>query len=123
MKYLVMTSPDSQGISEVFYSLLLPEDLAPNDLAARWDRLVEASPITVKSSLQDTYKNLDLVKYSFLIGEDVISILTVNEDFGDETKLVAGFSEPVIIKSVDDSSEIDLGYLWDGDEFLAPETT
>ena len=123
MKYLVMTSPDSQGISEVFYSLLLPEDLAPNDLAARWDRLVEASPITVKSSLQDTYKNLGLVKYSFLIGEDVMSILTVNEDFGDETKLVAGFSEPVIIKSVDDSSEIDLGYLWDGDEFLAPETT
>jgi len=116
MKYLVMTSPDSQGISEVFYSLLLPEDLAPNDLAARWDRLVEASPITVTSSEGKPDR------YSFLIGEDVISILTVNEGFGDETKLVAGFSEPVVIKSVEDSSEIDLGYFWDGDEFLAPET-
>ena len=111
-----MTSPDSQGISEVFYSLLLPVDLAPNDLAARWDKLVENSPITVVLSEEKPDR------YSFLIGKEVISILTVNEGFGDETKLVAGFSEPVVIKSVEDSSEIDLGYFWDGEEFLAPET-
>lgn len=48
-------------------------------------------------------------------------MLTNNEP-EDEAKLTAGFSEPVVIKSVEDSSEIDLGYFWDGNEFLAPET-
>ena len=107
-----MTSPDSQGVSEVFYSALLPVDLAPDNLIERWDRLVENSPITVVASEG---------KYSFLIDNETISMLTNNEP-EDEAKLTAGFSEPVVIKSVEDSSEIDLGYFWDGNEFLAPET-
>jgi hypothetical protein len=113
MKYLVMTSPDSQGISEVFYSVIMPVDSAPNNLIERWDRLVENSPITVISSEG---------RYSLLIDNETISIITNNEP-EDEAKLTAGFSEPVVIKSVEDSSEIDLGYFWDGNEFLAPETT
>jgi len=111
MKYLVMTSPDSQGLSEVFFSAIFPVD-APNNLIERWDRLVENSPITVTSSGR---------QYSLLIDNETISIITNNEP-EDEAKLTAGFSEPVVIKSVEDSSEIDLGYFWDGNEFLAPET-
>jgi hypothetical protein len=111
MKYLVMTSPDSQGVSEVFYSVILPVDLAPDTLIEKWDRLVENSPITVASSEG---------KYSLLIDNETISIITNNEP-EDEARLTAGFSEPVVMKSVEDSSEIDLGYLWNGNEFLAPE--
>jgi hypothetical protein len=111
MKYLVMTSPDSQGLSEVFFSAILPVELAPANLIERWDRLVENSPITVESSEG---------KYSLLIDNETISIITNNEP-EDEARLTAGFSEPVVIKSVEDSSKIDLGYFWDGNEFLAPE--
>ena len=116
MKYLIMTSPNSQGISEVFYSLLLPVDSAPNDLIARWDKLVENSPITVVLSEEKPDK------YSFLIGKEVTSILTVHEGFGNEPKLAAGFSDPVVIKSVEDDDITDLGYFWNGNEFLDPES-
>jgi hypothetical protein len=145
MKYLVMTSPDSQGNSEVFYSLLMPEDSAPNDLVTRWDKLVDNSPITVVSSIGKDNLGIDAIwnedskefskpedkilrsskpreskTYSFLIENQVVSIITVNEDFGDDSKLVAGFSDPVVIKSVSDESPVDLGYIWDGTVFTPP---
>ena len=145
MKYLVMTSPDSAGNSEVFYALLLSEDTAPNDLIDRWDRLVDNSPITVvfgqgkqniginaiweeesekfnkpEEKFLRQLKPTDSKTYSFLINNEVTSILTINDDFGDDSKLVAAFSDPVIIKSVAYDSPIDLGHIWNGTDFLEP---
>lgn len=113
MKYVIMTSPNNQEISEVFYSVTLPIDLAPSDLIARWDKLVENSPITVVFDEEPT-------RYSLLIDGEITSVLTLNDESLKE-KLTAGFSNPVIIKSVSEGSDIDLGYLWNGSEFLAPE--
>lgn len=145
MKYLVMTSPDSQGNSEVFYSLLMPEDSAPSDLITRWNKLVDNSPITVVASTGKDNLGIDAIwnedskefskpedkvlrsskpreskTYSFLVESQVVSIITINEDFGDDSKLVAGFSDPVVVQSVEDDSPIDLGYIWDGNNFLPP---
>jgi len=145
MKYLIMTLPDSQGNSEVFHSFLMPEDLGPADLVTRWNKLVDNSPITVVSSTGKDNVGVDAIwnedseefsktedkilryskpresnTYSFLIENKVVSIITINEDFGDDSKLVAGFSDPVVIQSVEDDSPIDLGYIWDGNNFLPP---
>jgi hypothetical protein len=146
MKYLVMTSPDSQGKSEVFFSAPMPEDLAPSDLIKRWGKLVENSPITVVSSQGKDNLGLDAIwdensekfskpeekvlrmskpreskTFSFLVNNEVTTILTLNgEEDGDE-KFDIAFSEPVIVKSVEDDSPIDLGYIWDGTDFTPPE--
>jgi hypothetical protein len=147
MKFLVMTSPDSKGLSEVFYALLVPNGMGPGTLVERWESLVKNSPINViysggkenlsinavwdesseefsKPEDKEIYnmKKITDKTYSFLIDDEVVSIMTITEDFGDDSKLEAAFSDPVIIKSVDDDSEVDLGYIWDGTNFLEPES-
>jgi len=120
MKYLLMTSPNSQGKSEVFYSVYMPLNLAPSDLITRWDLLVENSPITVVNSTNEK-NSLDSKSFSFLINGGVSSIFTINgEEDGDE-KFEIAFSDPVIVKSVEDDSLIDIGYIWDGSDFTPPE--
>ena len=145
MKYLVLTAPNSEGISEVFYSTLLLEDFAPASLIGRWNVLIESSP--VKVVISDSAENLglnavwdedsntfsesdekpihsrkpiDTKAYSFIIDNEVVSIIVDNHPEINGPKLDAGFSEPVIVKSVPEDSEIDLGYIWNGTEFLAP---
>jgi hypothetical protein len=129
----------------VFFTAPFPEDLAPNDLIARWSILVENSPITVISSEGKDNLGLDAIwnessqefskpedkvlrmskprdskTYSLLVDNQVMTILTLNgEEDGDE-KFDIAFSEPVIVKSVEDDSPIDLGYIWNGTEFLPP---
>jgi hypothetical protein len=146
MKYLVMTAPDTSGISEVFYSLLLSEGVASSSLIERWNLIEESSPVKVVSTnkaenlginavwdeqsktfsessskpLQQR-KPTDTDAYSFVINDEVVSIIVDNEPEVNGPKFDAGFSEPVIVKSVPEDSEIDLGYLWNGNEFLAPE--
>ena len=142
-----MTAPDASGISEVFYSLLLSEGAASSSLIERWNLIEEASPVKVvctneaenlgvnavwnedsKTFSEPTEKPLLNKKptatdaYSFIINDEVVSILVDNEPEINGPKFDAGFSEPVIVKSVPDDSEIDLGYLWNGNEFLAPES-
>ncbi len=142
-----MTSPDSKGLSEVFYALLVPNGMGPGTLVERWESLVKNSPINViysggkenlsinavwdesseefsKPEDKEIYnmKKITDKTYSFLIDDEVVSIMTITEDFGDDSKLEAAFSDPVIIKSVDDDSEVDLGYIWDGTNFLEPES-
>lgn len=145
MKYLVLTSPDKDGISEVFYSTVLLEDIAPASLIGRWNVLVESSPVKVVSTdfaenlglnavwdeESNTFseseekpihnrKPIDSKAHSFIIDNEVVSIIVDNDPESNAPKLDAGFSEPVIVKSVPEDSEIDLGYLWNGTEFLSP---
>ena len=146
MKYLVMTAPDEDGISEVFYSVIMPEDIAPSGLIERWNLLVESSPVKVVSTASaenlglnavwdeksktfseasdkplQNRKPLDTKAHSFVINNEVISVIVDNEPEVTGPKFDAGFSKPVIVKSVSEDSDIDLGYLWNGNEFLAPE--
>jgi len=146
MKYLVMTAPDEDGISEVFYSVIMPEGVAPSGLIERWDLLVESSPVKVVSTASaenlglnavwdeesNTFsestekplqnrKPLNIKAHSFVINNEVVSVIVDNEPEITGPKFDAGFSEPVIVKAVPEDSEIDLGYIWNGHEFLAPE--
>lgn len=141
-----MTAPDASGISEVFYSVIMPEGVAPSGLIERWDLLVESSPVQVVSTASaenlglnaiwdeesktfsesndkplQNRKPLDIKAHSFVINNEVVSVIVDNEPEVTGPKYDAGFAEPVIVKAVAEDSEIDLGYLWDGNEFLAPE--
>jgi hypothetical protein len=146
MKYLVLTAPDESGISEVFYSLILPEGVAPARLIQNWALLEESSPVKVittttaenlglnaiwdedsktfsessEKPLQNR-KPLNVKAHSFVVNNEVVSVIIDNEPEVTGPKFDAGFSEPVLVKSVPEDSEIDLGYFWDGDAFLAPE--
>jgi len=145
VKYLVMTAPDKNGISEVFYSVLLPEGIASSGLIKRWKLIEESSPVKVVStgsaenlgvnaiwdeesktfseSTDKPIRNkkpIDTYAYSFIIDNEVVSIIVDNEREITGAKFDAGFSEPVTVKSVPEDSDIDLGYLWNGNEFLAP---
>jgi hypothetical protein len=140
-----MTAPDKDNISEVFYSVILPEGVASSGLIKRWKLIEESSPVKVVStgaaenlgvnaiwdedsktfseSTDKPIRNkkpIDTYAYSFIIDNEVVSIIVDNEPEITGPKFDAGFSEPVIVKSVPEDSEIDLGYLWNGNEFLAP---
>lgn len=143
-----MTEANSEGISEVFHTLHLPEDLVPEGMIARWNSIVDASPIqslkvvnkdnvvvgsTYDSSTETFTAPSDKPKDSiippkktsaqaFLINNVVVGLLMPKLQVNGilEQKFNAGFAAPVTVKGIGDSDPIDLGYTWDGTTFTAP---
>ena len=141
-----MTAPNNGGISEVFYTMLLPIGVAPQSLITRWDSLVENSPISVVSvsgqeevglnyewnSTSETLglnggnneqilQSTDRESYAFLVDNKVVSIIHLNGEEEGDSRFAVAFSEPVTIRSVPDDSDVSLGYTWNGTDFTSPE--
>lgn len=141
-----MTSPNSSGVSEVFYTVTAPQGVAPASLIERWDILAESSPVKVvavqgkadlgigsvwdNSSETFSYdpETVALIathreSYAFLVDDEVVSVVHINTAAPGDTsneRFAFGFAEPVIIQSVPEDSPVDLGYTWDGTSFTAP---
>ena len=146
MKYVVVTTPNANGVSEVFHTMTLPEGQAPDDLINRWNSLVESSPInviTVKSkeniapgSIYDpstgefsmaegadplNARAADKTLHVFLINNVVTasfsSAVITNVP---NPKYVAAFADPISVFGLEDESDVTLGYTYDGTTFSPP---
>ena len=143
MKYVILTEANSEGISEVFHVIVLPEDQVPAGMIDRWNSITEASPMTVltvsgKENLaihsvldeeSETFtmgegvpaeaaKPMDIRSYVFLINNVVTGMFSVSAGF---TKFAAAFSAPITVLGLEDDSPVGLGYTYDGTSFSAPE--
>ena len=146
MKYVVVTTPNANGVSEVFHTMTLPEGQAPDDLINRWNSIVESSPInviTVKSkenvSLGSTY-DPSTGEFSMAEGADPLSALPADKSLHvflinnivtasfssavirniPNPKYVAAFADPISVFALEDESDVTLGYTYDGTTFSPP---
>lgn len=147
MKYLFLTETDSNGMSEVFHSTLLPEDLVPEGMVERWNSLVESSPVVGK--FLENKKNVALgsiwneqsqelilpeglpedkifpeqaVYYVFFVDNVVTAMLKPKPITLNYAKFKAALAAPVTFISVEDSHPADVGYTYNGSTFFAPES-
>lgn len=145
MKYLFLTEPNGQGISEVFHTVMMPEDLVPKDLYDRWLRLLDNSPVQAKvltgkkniapgSIWDEETQEFTLaagipedatvpdrnVTYVFLINNAVAAIIQGQKNSLVTSKFEAAFAGPVSVLSVEDESLVDIGYTYNGSTFTAP---
>lgn len=146
MKFLMLTAPSSDGISEVFHSIVLPEDKVPAGMIDRWQSIIDASPMTVMTvsgkenvavnsvwdEESETFtmgegvpaevaKPINQVVHVFLVN-NVIAGLFTSSTVGNipNAKYTAAFSAPISVVGLDDDSPVDLGYTFDGTSFSAP---
>lgn len=145
MKLVFATGQNSEGISEVFNTVTMPEDVAPASLIARWRSLTALSPlqaleVTGKENLMigsirdqetETYtmpegvepehaKSLEETYYVFLIDNVVAGIYQSSRYGHNPAKMAAAFSTPIYIVEVDEEDPVDLGFTWDGTTFYPP---
>lgn len=146
MKYVILTTPNVNGVSEVFHEMTLPEGLAPIDLINRWNSIVESSPINVitviskenvaKGSIYDastgeftmadgvdpvSAQPADKSLHVFLINNAVASSFSSAVIANvPNPKYVAAFADPVSVISLADDSDVTLGYTYNGTTFSPP---
>jgi hypothetical protein len=145
MKYVFLTEPNSQGISEVFHTTMLPEDLVPKDLFDRWKRLIENSPVKAMvvtgkrniapgSTWDEESQEFTLaagipedatvpdrnVTYVFLIDNAVAAIIQGQKNSLVTAKYEAAFAGPVGVIGLEDEDLVDIGYTYNGSAFTAP---
>jgi hypothetical protein len=146
MKYVVVTTPNANGVSEVFHTMTLPEGQAQPDLIDRWNSIAESSPInviTVKSkenvatgstydpstgefsmaegadplSARPADKSLHVFLINNIVAASFSSAVIANTP---NPKYVAAFADPVSVFALEDESDVTLGYTYDGTTFSPP---
>lgn len=145
MKYVFLTEANSQGISEVFHTVMLPENLVPKDIFDRWKRLIDNSPVKAMvvsgkkniapgSIWNENTKEFTLADgipedatvpdrnatYVFLIDNAVAAILQGQKNERVTAKFEAAFAAPVTVIGLDDEDMVDIGHTYDGSSFTAP---
>lgn len=145
MKYVFLTEPNGQGVSEVFHTVMMPEDLVPKDLYDRWLRLLDNSPVQAKvvtgkrniapgSVWNEETQEFTLaagipedatvpesnVTYVFFINNAVAAIIQGQKSKTTMEKYEAAFAGPVTVLSVQDEDETDIGYIYNGSTFNPP---
>jgi hypothetical protein len=146
MKYLFLTEENSEGLSEVFHTFLLPEELVPQEMITRWNTLVSSSPITARTleskenvaigSIWDEEsqglvltEGADLDKVlpitdnylAFFINNVLTGALTITKSTHALEKFRAAVARPITVVSVDDESDPEIGYIYNGVSFSKPE--
>jgi hypothetical protein len=145
MKYIFMTESSPDGIFDIFNTITVPDEFAPQGSIDRWKSIIDASPIqpliiTNKENLfigstfdpelelftlaeninSSLAKPLYLKNAVFLIDNVVAGIYTIPNE---SSLLEAAFSSPVTVMALDDNSEVEIGYTWDGTNFFAPNNS
>jgi hypothetical protein len=147
MKYVILTKPNADGVSEVFHTMTIIESELSSDLTTRWNSIVESSPVNVVTamlkenvikgslydeatgnfslaegaSLEHAQYSVDKCLHAFLLNNVVTatfsSAVIANVP---NPKYVAAFADPVTVIALEDDSDIDLGYTYNGTTFSPP---
>lgn len=146
MKYVVVTTPNANGVSEVFHTMTLPEGQAQPDLINRWNSIVESSPINVitvsskENIATGSIYDPSTGEFSMAEGADPLSarpadktlhVFLINNvvaaSFSSAVianvpnpKYVAAFADPVSVFGLEDESDVTLGYTYNGTTFSPP---
>jgi len=145
MKYLFLTEPDSNGISEVFHSAILLESLAPEAMVSRWNSMTTASTIigrvlvnkenvvataiwdeateslTVPEGIPvDSIIPAKSLGFAFFVDNVLTAWIQGKENTITADKFRAAFTAPVRVLKVDDTDPWDIGYTYNGTSFTAP---
>jgi hypothetical protein len=148
MKYVFLTNANSEGVSEVFHTVLLPEDLVPEDMIDRWNTLVSSSPVVgrvlhnkenvaIGSTWDEDSQTLSLVKntpaskvmstenhtYGFFVNNVLLAAMTGNTNEMSIAKFKAAFSEPITVVKASDDDEVENGYTYNGSVFTSPDNS
>jgi hypothetical protein len=146
MKYLFLTEENSEGLSEVFHAFLLPEEFVPQEMIDRWNTLVSSSPITARifenkenvaigSIWDEEAQELILTEgadldevlpvdqnyLAFFINNVLTGAITATKSTHTLEKFRAAVSRPITVVSLDDESDPDIGYIYNGVSFSEPE--
>jgi len=145
MKYLFLTEPDSNGISEVFHSAILLENLAPEPMVSRWNSMTSASTVTGKVLInkenvavnaiwdestesltlangtpEDSVLPVKSLVFAFFVGNALTGFIQGKENSITAEKFTAAFAGPIKVVKVEDTDPEDLGYTYNGTSFTAP---
>ena len=145
MKYVFLTNANDEGVSEVFHTLILLEDLAPEGMIDRWNTLVSSSPIVARIlqnkenvAIGSTWNEqsgeltlseglpLDMVlpvestTYAFFVDNVMAAGINGKQHEMSVAKFTAAFSEPITVVSVSDDNEVENGYTYNGSIFTPP---
>ena len=146
MKYVVVTTPNANGVSEVFHTMTLPEGQAQPDLINRWNSIVESSPVNVitvsskENIATGSIYDPSTGEFSMAEGADPLSarpadktlhVFLINNvvaaSFSSAVianvpnpKYVAAFADPISVFGLEDESDVTLGYTYDGTTFSPP---
>lgn len=67
---------------------------------------------------------MTIYKFAMIAGNDVFSILSIDSEDPSPVvpRLLAGLkSDPIVIEITDINEEVNVGWTWDGSQFLKPE--
>jgi hypothetical protein len=146
MKYVVVTTPNADGVSEVFHTMTLPEGQAQPDLIDRWNSIVESSPINVitvsskENIATGSIYDPSTGEFSMAEGADPLSarpadktlhVFLINNVVASSfssavianvpnPKYVAAFADPISVFGLEDESDVTLGYTYNGTTFSPP---
>lgn len=146
MKYVLLTEANSEGVSEVFHSVIIPETAAPEGMIDRWNSMAASSPVigrvfdgkenlAIGSVWDESSQELtlapgtpedkvlpnDMLAYTFFVNNAVIAIVQgkkINEQIN--PKYIAALSAPVTVMGLEDSNPVGLGYTYNGSVFSEP---
>jgi hypothetical protein len=145
MKYLFLTEPDSNGVSEVFHSVILLENLASEAMVSRWNSMTTASTVIGRVLINkenvvataiwdDATESLTLPEgipadsvlpvkslgFAFFVDNVLTAYIQGKENSVTAEKFTAALTAPVKVMKVEDTDPQDLGYTYDGTNFAAP---
>ena len=146
MKYVLLTEANSEGVSEVFHSVIIPETAAPEGMIDRWNSMAASSPVigrifdekenvAIGSTWNENSQELtlapgtpedkvlpsDMLTYAFFVNNAIIAIVQgkkINNEVN--PKYIAALSGPVTIIGLEDSNPVGIGYTYNGSTFSEP---
>lgn len=145
MKYLFLTEPNSDGVSEVFHAVILLENLAPEAMVSRWNSMTTASTVigrvlvnkenvvataiwddatetlTVPEGIPaDSIVPVKSLGFAFFVDNVLTAWIQGKENTVTADKFTAAFTGPIKVISVDDTALEDIGYTYNGTSFSPP---
>lgn len=147
MKIVMIVESENINIFDVFYTKIIPDTAVPASFIDRWKTIANASPlqpllITGKENLfigstwnpetelfsmaedipPNLAKNINSKHVVFLIDNVVFGIIGLEENTNETQLLEAAFSSPVTLFALEDNADVEVGYTWNGNEFIPPAT-
>lgn len=145
MKLVIVVESENIGIFDVFYTMTIPENAAPATFYERWSSIANASPIqplviTGKENVfigskwdpatelfslaenmpTDVAKPVNSKNAVFLIDNVIVGTIGIGDNTSQTQLLEAAFSSPVTVFILEDTVDVEVGYTWNGNQFIPP---
>lgn len=143
MKLVMVVESENINMFDVFYTATIPENAVLPSFINRWTSIANASPIqplliTGKENVfigsvldpetgsfslgenipLDAAKPINSKNAAFLIDNVIVGTVGIPSDINKAAFLEAAFSSPVTVFILEDNADVEVGYTWDGNQFI-----